>query len=76
MNVLATASRDDVNRIARVGTGHANWCTDRELITEVSESLLYVGDIQYGSVVADAIRHQISCKLQDGRRMRVTVTFE
>lgn len=67
---------DDARRIAHVASGLGNWCSDRELIGELAESLQYIGDIRYGSIVADPFKSYVKAKLQDGRIIRFSVSIE
>lgn len=57
-------------------TAPRNFSTDREIVDEIVEELYGVGDVRYGSAVYDPIRHQITAKLEDGRKLRLTVMFE
>lgn len=65
--------------MTRVATQHApapsNFCTDNEILSEIAEVLPEVGDVRYDSVVVDRIRSQITCRLEDGRQLRVTCVF-
>lgn len=54
-----------------------NYSTDEEILGEIGEALANeIGDVRYGSVVVDHLRHQIIAKVEDGRTMRLTCIIE
>jgi hypothetical protein len=52
------------------------YASDQEIIGEIAELIPEVGDVHYGSVIVDRQRHQITARLEDGRKVRLTVIFE
>lgn len=62
-------------RVAQSLTGTC-YSSDKEIVDEVAEMVNEIDDVRYGSVVVDIIRRQITAKLEDGRKLRLTVIFE
>jgi hypothetical protein len=53
------------------------YSSDREIMNEIAEAIAQeVGDVRYGSTVVDAQRRQITARLEDGRKLRLTVIIE
>lgn len=52
------------------------YCTDREILIEIAEMLSEVGDVRYNSATVDVMRSQITCTLEDGRKLLITARFD
>ena len=52
------------------------YSSDRELLSDIADAINEVDDVHFDSAIVDAQRRQITARLEDGRKLRITVIIE